>query len=131
MRIEQMQHLIGHWRVTLFHSAEDGSTLFCMHECIFCGFRTVPGDRATRLQQLAEHEKTHPKEAWARDFLKFRQALNGVLMKTYGFYGLDALTFTDREEWKIHFSRFQREDSGIRWRDFMSRLLGGAKEWKC
>ena len=130
MAAEQIQRVMGHWRVTLFLADDGRSILFWVDECIFCNFRTQAGDPASRLQQRAEHEKAHPEEAEARDFYKFRQALHGALMETCCYYGLDALTFNDLEEWQLHFSRFQRDDSARVWGDYITSVLVGAKEWK-
>jgi hypothetical protein len=130
MRAEQLQKAIGHWRVTLFSSAEEGSILFCVDECIFCNFRIVADGYATRTKQREQHENSHPREAWAREFLKFRQALHGAMWEKCCFYGIKALKFDDREEWEIHFRRFKCDDSGHRWSDYISSVLGEAKDWK-
>jgi len=133
MAAEQIQKVLGHWRVTLFLADDDDgviSILFCVDECIFCNFRTQAGDGAGRQQQRAEHEKTHPEEAEVRDFYQFRQALHAALVETCCYYGRDALTFSDREEWQLHFSRFQHDDSGRAWGDYIKSVLAGAKGWK-
>lgn len=130
MAAQQLQRVRGHWRVTLFLDDEGRSILFCVDECIFCKFRTQAGDGASRQQQRAEHEITHPEEAEVRDFYQFRQALHGALVETCCYYGRDALTFNDREEWQLHFRRFQRDDSARVWGDYITSVVVGAKEWK-
>jgi hypothetical protein len=130
MAAKEIQRVTGHWRVTLFYAHEDGSILFCVDECIFCNFRTRADNRASRIQQMVEHEKTHPEEAEARDLYKFRQGLDAALMETCCYYGIDVLTFIDREEYELHFSRFQRDDSARAWGDYITSVFVGAKEWK-
>jgi len=129
MGIERLEKVRGHWRVTSFYNEQDGS-LFCIGECIFCQFRTQASDLTSRLAEMAEHEKTHPREAEAREFYKFRQGLHAAAMDESFFYGLDAYQFSDREEWEIHHSRHRFKKSEMTWGEYMTAVIMGAKVWE-